>query len=254
MKALQTFALGMVSGAVLIYVLLWRFHALAPPDLRLGPPVTTSVPARPAAVAPGVPEPARDAPSPLAAITPSALPSRMPGESTDDWIPSDPLAARPDLVSRPAPVPGDLSRLQQRNLAFPVSGYDRHQMRDNFAEMRGTRVHEALDLLAPRGTPVLAVDDGPVAKLFTSRFGGLTVYQFDLEGLYCYYYAHLDRYADGLKDGQVLKRGETIGYVGTTGNAPPNVPHLHFTIVKLGPDKHWWEGVSINPFPLWALR
>jgi murein DD-endopeptidase MepM/ murein hydrolase activator NlpD len=101
---------------------------------------------------------------------------------------------------------------------------------------------------------VLAVDEGVVRKLFHSRAGGLTVYQFDPSQSFSYYYAHLDRYADGLHEGRHLRRGETIGYVGTSGNAPPNVPHLHFTIFKLGPEKNWWQGVAINPFALWALK
>ena len=109
-------------------------------------------------------------------------------------------------------------------------------------------------MLAPRGTPVVAVAEGTVKKLFKSERGGLTVYEFDPEQAYCYYYAHLDRYADGLGEGKRLAKGELVGYVGTSGNAPANTPHLHFTIFRLGPDKHWWEGTPINPYPLWALR
>jgi murein DD-endopeptidase MepM/ murein hydrolase activator NlpD len=98
---------------------------------------------------------------------------------------------------------------------------------------------------------VLAVDDGAVRKLFTSRFGGFTIYQFDATNSYCYYYAHLDRYAEGLAEGATVFKGQVLGYVGTTGNAPPQTPHLHFTIFKLGPEKRWWEGVAINPFTVW---
>lgn len=125
-------------------------------------------------------------------------------------------------------------------------------IRDSFEEMHGGHRHEAIDILSPRGTPVVAVDDGPVSKLFTSKQGGLTVYQFDPRGEYCYYYAHLDRYAEGLTEGAQLKRGDRVGYVGTTGNAPPDTPHLHFTIFRLGPEKRWWEGVAVNPYSLWA--
>jgi peptidoglycan LD-endopeptidase LytH len=149
----------------------------------------------------------------------------------------------------------DLDRLQERHILLPVQGFDVRGLRDNFAEQRGTRVHEALDLLAPRGTPVLAVDDGLVKKLFNSKQGGLTVYHYDPTESYAYYYAHLDRYAEGLTEGQALKKGDRVGYVGTSGNAPPGTPHLHFTIFKLGlPEKRWWEGTPINPFPLWAQR
>ena len=133
---------------------------------------------------------------------------------------------------------------------IPVKGVRPEELRDNFEEGRGTRKHEAIDILAPRGTPVIAADDGEVAKLFTSKAGGITVYQYDTTGKYIYYYAHLDRYADGLKEGVKLRRGETLGYVGTTGNAPKGTPHLHFTIFRLGPERKWWKGTALNPYPL----
>jgi murein DD-endopeptidase MepM/ murein hydrolase activator NlpD len=143
-----------------------------------------------------------------------------------------------------------------RPLAMPVAGVDPHSIRDNFDEMRGgdTRRHDALDILAPRGTSVLATDDGTVKKLFTSVAGGLTVYEFDPDARYCYYYAHLDAYAPGLHEGQVLHRGDLVGYVGTTGNAPKNTPHLHFAVIRLDPDKRWWTGTAINPYPLLYKR
>jgi peptidoglycan LD-endopeptidase LytH len=100
---------------------------------------------------------------------------------------------------------------------------------------------------------VIAVDDGKVKKLFLSVRGGLTVYQFDTAETYCYYYAHLDRYAEDLREGQFLKRGDRIGYVGTTGDAAADSPHLHFAIFKLGPEKHWWQGAPINPYPILIL-
>jgi murein DD-endopeptidase MepM/ murein hydrolase activator NlpD len=176
----------------------------------------------------------------------------VPGDSTDSLLTPRSLAAPADAPA--VPSVSDLDRLGTRQLLLPVQGYNLSQLRDNFAEKRGTRVHEAIDLAAPRGTPVLAVDDGTVKKLFTSAAGGLTVYEFDGQGAYSYYYAHLDHYAEGLHEGQVVKKGDRLGYVGTTGNAPPNTPHLHFTIFKLAPDKKWWEGSPINPYPLWALR
>ena len=104
--------------------------------------------------------------------------------------------------------------------------------------------------MAPRGTPVLAVDSGTIRKLFTSKAGGFTVYQFDNDELYCYYYAHLDRYAEGLTEGKPVQRGDLIGYVGSSGNAKPDAPHLHFAIFLLGPGKRWWEGKAINPYPI----
>jgi murein DD-endopeptidase MepM/ murein hydrolase activator NlpD len=121
---------------------------------------------------------------------------------------------------------------------------------DTFNEMHDGHKHEALDILAPRGTPVLAVAEGMVVKLFTSKLGGLTVYQFDDSRTYCYYYAHLDRYAAGLKENTLLRMGEVLGYVGSTGNASPEAPHLHFAVTRLGPDKEWWRGTAIDPLPL----
>lgn len=133
---------------------------------------------------------------------------------------------------------------------MPIAGVDPRSLRNDFTDARGGRSHGALDLLAPRGTPVLAVDDGYVRKLFTSVPGGLTVYQFDLAERYCYYYAHLDGYAPGLHEGQPLRRGDVVGYVGTTGNAPKDTPHLHFAVSRLDPDKRWWTGTPIDPYPL----
>lgn len=174
--------------------------------------------------------------------------------------PARPAVPEPDLAARrPRPRPevahvdgADLERLRSREPGLPVEGMKAAHLRDGFRETRGGRVHEALDILAPRGTKVLAVDDGRVAKLFDGVRGGLTVYQFDPTDTFCYYYAHLDGYAPGLEEGDELRRGALVGYVGTTGNAPRDTPHLHFTVFKLGPEKRWWEGRPINPFPLWA--
>jgi murein DD-endopeptidase MepM/ murein hydrolase activator NlpD len=156
--------------------------------------------------------------------------------------------------SEPGVTVSDLELLKSRALAFPVEGADPRTLHDSFQDPRVGHEHEALDIAAPRGTRVLAVDDGTVAKIFDSRRGGLTVYQFDPTLTFCYYYAHLDGYAPGLAEGAVLRKGDLVGFVGTTGNAPPKAPHLHFTIFKLGPEKRWWQGTAVNPFPLWALR
>lgn len=135
-------------------------------------------------------------------------------------------------------------------LLLPVQGISAKQLRDTFDEGRDgeKRGHEAIDILAPRGTPVLAVDDGRIAKLFLSSPGGITIYQFDPSGQFAYYYAHLDRYSAGLAEGQTVRRGSVIGYVGFTGNTTPDTPHLHFAIFRLGPEKQWWKGEPINPF------
>jgi murein DD-endopeptidase MepM/ murein hydrolase activator NlpD len=138
-------------------------------------------------------------------------------------------------------------RLIGKTLVFPVQGYER-ALRDNFDERRGNNPHQALDIMAPRGTPVVAVEDGKIAKLFKSVPGGLTVYQFDPSGTIAYYYAHLDRYAPDIRDGAAVKQGQVIGYVGSTGNARADAPHLHFTAFVLGPEKKWWKGTAVNPF------
>ena len=172
-----------------------------------------------------------------------------------------PAPAVPPVTGEPAvPVsgnatvtPADSAPLMTRNLAIPVANMKRTDLQDMFNQPRGggERQHEATDILAPRGTPVHAVDTGIVQKLFNSRPGGLTVYLYDSAQEYCYYYAHLDRYAEGLKEGQLVRRGDLIGYVGFTGNADPSTPHLHFAIFKLGPEKKWYEGNRpVNPYPV----
>ena len=141
--------------------------------------------------------------------------------------------------------------LRHRDLEIPVDGIHRKDLRDTFAETReGTRPHEALDIIAARGTPVRAVDAGTIRKLFTSKAGGLTIYQFDPSETFSYYYAHLDAYASGLREGQNVRKGDVIGYVGSTGNASPQAPHLHFGIFRLTPERQWWKGEPINPYPV----
>jgi murein DD-endopeptidase MepM/ murein hydrolase activator NlpD len=147
----------------------------------------------------------------------------------------------------PAEEPGTAALLERR-MIIPVQGISARELRDDFSEMRGGHRHEAIDIMAARGTPVLAADEGKVVKLFLSKPGGLTVYQFDPTETYCYYYAHLDRYASGLREGMLLHKGDVLAYVGSTGDASPTAPHLHFAIFKLGPEKHWWQGTPINPY------
>ena len=147
----------------------------------------------------------------------------------------------------------DLARLRTRDLVIPVQSVTAAQLADTYLQERGggERAHEALDIMAPRGTPVLAVEDGRIAKLFLSKPGGITVYQFDPGGEFAYYYAHLDSYAPGLVEGMPVRKGQVIGYVGSTGNASADGPHLHFAIFRLGPERRWWRGTPINPFGVW---
>jgi peptidoglycan LD-endopeptidase LytH len=193
----------------------------------------------------------------LRTINASVAPERPLGSQT---LP----AQRPDMRrSRLSATPPDASRaevpntalrtlpeqrLTERRLIVPVQGVHAADLRDGFNEVRGGHRHEAIDIMAPRGTPVLAADDGSVAKLFLSKPGGLTVYQFDDSQTYCYYYAHLNSYAPRLKEGMSLRKGDVLGYVGSTGNASPDRPHLHFAIFQLGPERRWWEGTPIDPY------
>ena len=177
--------------------------------------------------------------------------ARPPIEHAVPLVVMAPIAtatAPPAAVTAMAPMMRDPDA--PRPMIIPVAGVDRSALRDMFDEVRGNRRHEAIDIMAPRGTPVIAADDGVVKKLFTSVPGGLTVYEFDPDQRFCYYYAHLDGYAAGLREGQVLRRGEVLGYVGTTGNAPKNAPHLHFAVIRLDPDRRWWKGTYVNPYPL----
>jgi murein DD-endopeptidase MepM/ murein hydrolase activator NlpD len=169
--------------------------------------------------------------SPTSDEVPAAVTRPMTGDA-EATIAVDPVADR-----------------RRRGLQLPVKGMTRDDLLDTFADLRGgTRRHEAIDVLASRHTPVVAVEDGTVARLFLSEPGGITVYQFDPSKQYVYYYAHLEGYAPGLTEGDHLSKGQVIGYVGTTGNAPRDTPHLHFAIFKLAEPTRWWEGTPIDPY------
>ena len=130
----------------------------------------------------------------------------------------------------------------------PIRGLALANLRDMFGEAHNGHPHEAIDIMEPRGTPVRAVVSGTVRKLFLSKPGGNTIYQFDETEAYCYYYAHLDRYAEGLREGRPVRQGDVIGFVGSTGNADPRTPHLHFAIFELGAEKLWWKGKAVDPY------
>ena len=174
------------------------------------------------------------------------------------------LAARSAASSKPeAPRSGGgassavrpIAHVMGTNLLVPVEGVLPTDLRRDFDDPRGGgRTHGALDIRAPRGTPVVAVANGTIKKLFTSKAGGLTIYQYDEGEELCYYYAHLDRYADGIREGMPVARGDVIGFVGVSGNAPIDAPHLHFGVTKLLPTKEWWKGEAIDPYPLLTGR
>ncbi|PWT82821.1 MAG: endopeptidase, partial [Blastocatellia bacterium] len=154
----------------------------------------------------------------------------------------------PALPSTTTPAHAGTEAPLSAKLRLPIEGISVESFKGQFAERRGNRPHQAVDIMAPRGTPVHAVQNGTIAKLFVSKAGGLTVYQFDSGGRLCYYYAHLDRYANGLHDGQQVSKGDVIGYVGTSGNAPPGAPHLHFAIFELDAGRKWWQGRPLDPY------
>lgn len=228
---MRTFAIGaacgFVFGAVLIASIVSKYgYAATPPDLR-----------QRSAASDGVSDGMADVDSPI--INEASLPASA--------------AARPDprsLAEVPSTVgPAPSAELAARRLDVPVEGVKREQLVRSFDEQRsGSRAHEAIDILAARNTPVKAVDDGTVARLFFSKAGGITVYQFDPSEKFCYYYAHLERYADGLREGDHVRKGQVLGYVGTSGNAPKNTPHLHFAVFRLTAAKRWWEGTPIDPY------
>jgi len=236
MKWLLTLIIGAVLGAAGLFVYLRQVpHDAAP--VAVVTPGATAMPPPAAAPAPN-----------SAAVLNGQLPSAP--VIAPDLIEAD-LPVRP---SEPVPVPAvNGSDVPAGKLMVPVEGVKFSQLTDTYNAPRGTeRHHEALDIMAPKGTKVFAVADGKVAKLFTSVPGGLTVYQFEPTEKFAYYYAHLDKYAEGIKEGQLLKRGDLVGYVGVTGNSDPKAPHLHFAVVQLTPEKQWWKGTPVNPYPLMA--
>jgi murein DD-endopeptidase MepM/ murein hydrolase activator NlpD len=173
-------------------------------------------------------------------------PARLRAVATSALPPSTCVVTEPPRANDP-----HVDDLRRRNLLVPVAGVKAKNLIDTFDAPRDKTRHEAIDILAPRGTPVVAVEHGTVEKLFTSAQGGLTIYEFDPSRTYAYYYAHLDGYAEGLREHDRLERGEVLGYVGTTGNAPKNTPHLHFSVYLLTAEKQWWRGTAIDPFLIW---
>jgi peptidoglycan LD-endopeptidase LytH len=161
----------------------------------------------------------------------------QPGAAGEDQPTSEPPEALQRETSNPTIA------------ASPIEGLKASELRDSFQEVHNGHRHEAIDIIEPNGTPTRAVVDGTIRKLFFSERGGNTIYEFDEASAYCYYYAHLDHYAEGLHEGTHVSQGTVIGYVGSTGDAPLNTPHLHFAIYRLGPDKRWWKGTPIDPYP-----
>lgn len=229
MKWILTFIGGTLLGAIALFIYLRNVGSEAPPPVVVAAAAT--VPAAPVAAVGATLPAAPDVPTDL---NEADLPLRPAASEV-------PAIARIDGVTAGGPA----------KLMIPVEGIKPSDLSDNYNQPRGAdATHEALDIMAPKGTRVVATADGKVAKLFNSKKGGLTVYQFDPTETTAYYYAHLDRYADGIKEGDVLKRGDLVGYVGVTGNSDPNGPHLHFAVFELTAEKQWWKGTPVNPYPL----
>jgi len=179
------------------------------------------------------------------ATAPAAAPP-TPRELASDTLVA---AAAPNDSNAVRPTPDELAQLAS-DLTIPVVGVEPKDLLDTFDEPRGSRRHNALDIPAPRGTPVISATAGKVLRVFSSQAGGLMVYASDPTDRFVLMYAHLDRYVNGIADGMPLQRGDTIGFVGTTGNAPPNVPHLHFGIARTSNVGRWWTGMPVDPRPL----
>lgn len=171
---------------------------------------------------------------------PSVQTAPMAEADSDETVFTPPATAETDLMTK--------------NLVLPVLGYDIADLTPQFDDRRGNRGHRALDFMAPRGTPVLAIDDGVVVKFFDSERGGITIYQYDPTESWIYYYAHLDARADGIEEGDAVRQGQVIGTVGSTGNAEASAPHLHLAIKRLGDEKNWWEGEPVDPYPAFASQ
>lgn len=226
------FLLGGLVGANAMY------YAMS----RDGRPTPAPVAASPAPAPDAMPPP----PEGRALVSATPTPAHPQSEAS---LAGGPVLAPPAVratgagIASPPAAPG--------GLLIPVQGIAAAQLLDTFNDARSdNRVHDAIDIMAPAGTPILAVADGSVEKLFDSERGGLTLYQFNAERSIAYYYAHLQGYAPGIAEGQAVRRGQVLGYVGSTGNASPDAPHLHFAVFHLGPEQRWWEGTAVNPYPL----
>lgn len=193
------------------------------------------------------------------AAVPEAPPAADTAALPEAPPPAAPKAPEPEPPALRQPLPADTAAapgpVLPSGLVIPVAGVAPGDLVDTFTAARAEgRQHDAIDILAPRGTPVVAAADGRILRLFTSERGGLTVYQLGADGRTVYYYAHLDRYADGLAQGQSVRRGQRIGYVGDTGNATPGNHHLHFAIWTVDDPKEFWDGPAVNPYPLLGGR
>lgn len=160
------------------------------------------------------------------------------------------VVVAPSLDTNPVLQPDER---ETRTLRIPVLNVRANDLTDTYSDARGggERLHEAIDIMAPAGTTVVAAAPGTVERLFVSDAGGNTIYVRSQDGRTIHYYAHMGEYAQGLKEGQRVRRGQRLGTVGSTGNASEDAPHLHFAIMQTTPDAEWWEPANaVNPYPI----
>lgn len=239
-RVLLVIVLGVSATLTAVWVLQRRF------GYQIGKPQTQPQMAspQPQTSQASVQQPALTTPEPVSSVPAAPSPSSFAADPPPEDASPTPQPQTPILTLDP----GYAARL---NLVIPVKGVKREQLQDTFKDARSEgRVHDAIDILAPAGTPVIAAAEGEVIKLFESERGGITIYQLSKDKKLIFYYAHLQRYAEGLTVGKTVWQGETIAYVGDTGNAGTGNYHLHFSIMLTNNPKRYWEGTNINPYPL----
>jgi murein DD-endopeptidase MepM/ murein hydrolase activator NlpD len=253
-RVLLLAALAFAAVAALVWYLSYAYWSQPVTPLRAPAQSADALTPTPAAT----PQPqATSTPQAEATATPSATPTPTDQPTPTPQPQPQPLSQpqsqpQPQPQTQGAPAGDTAATLSAMRLLLPVQGVRPGELRDTFTDARSEgRVHDAIDIIAPRNTPVLAAADGRVVKLFRSEKGGITLYQLAAADEHIvFYYAHLERYADGLAEGRVARRGETLAYVGDTGNAAPGNTHLHFQIYRVADPKHFWTGDNVNPYPL----
>jgi murein DD-endopeptidase MepM/ murein hydrolase activator NlpD len=199
---------------------------------------------------PNTPETTQSTPS----TTPSPSAEASPAPSSPTSTPT-PTSGAPQTSPNATAPAGGATSANASGLLIPVAGIRPEQLQDTYTQSRSAgRTHNSIDIMAARNTPVLAAADGQIIKLFNSERGGITLYQLGTDQRTVYYYAHLERYADGITENRFARRGELLGYVGDTGNAGRDNCHLHFAIWLVTDPKRFWDGENVNPYPLLTKR
>jgi murein DD-endopeptidase MepM/ murein hydrolase activator NlpD len=187
---------------------------------------------------------------PVAVERPTATPIKRPAakRAAVKRVAAKRVAAKPVAATPALAIPPDAPQI-----GYPLAEVKLNELHSEFNDHRRGHRHHAIDLMRPRGTPVMAVTDGKIRKLYRSKTGGISVYLFDASEEYCFFYAHLDHYAEGLHEGQEVHKGDVIAYVGHTGNAKRNAPHLHLAVSLTGPQRKWSGGVALDPYPMLVI-